>query len=96
MEHTPGPWTVRTGKHIGRSAYYIDPVNARNTRDSLCVAITRKPWPVEEAWANACLIAAAPTLLEAAQAALDAYENGHTMTVDRLHKLQAAIREATQ
>ncbi len=67
-QHTPGPWQVRKAMYIGRPSFYVDPVNERSEHDSVCVAVIREHWPVEESEANARLIAAAPALLELAQA----------------------------
>lgn len=59
MKHTPAPWDIRTQKDA-RATYHL--VNTR---------IETK----EEADANACLIAAAPELLEACKTALECLEN---------------------
>ena len=98
-KHTPGPWKVRNAHYIGRSAYYVDPVNERGPHDSVCVAVIRQGWLVEESEANARLIAAAPALLEGCRVALDALESPearHVYSVIQREKLRAAIAQATE
>ena len=64
MGFTPGPWHVRQARYIGAVSFYVDPSNERTRQDSVCIAVGRKSWPIEEAEANARLIAAAPLMLE--------------------------------
>ena len=65
VKHTPGPW-----KTTPRACNMIDIVHQNNEAGaitkSLCRVQARQSW-VREAEANACLIAAAPDLLEALQ-----------------------------
>lgn len=72
-KHTPGPWEINS--HAGPT----DIAAVEPFRD-IGVAFTNGSSDLAEGIANARLIAASPTLLEAlkeAHAALKAYENAH-------------------
>ena len=67
MEHTPGPW------HIPKDmTYTIRQVNNDNV--TICSAKNSQYVKAGEAQANACLIAAAPDLLEACKRMLRQYK----------------------
>lgn len=68
-QHTPAPWTIESDTHLIRGA-----------DDSLVAKVT--PFDRGEGKANARLIAAAPALLEALDALLDAYGNDVCTCVD--------------
>ena len=79
-EHTPGPWQVQNGINVVGADEYI-------------VARGGYEGPIAHGEANARLIAAAPALLEAAQATVDA-EMLDDLAIARA-QLRAAIKEAT-
>ena len=92
-QHTPGPWKV-TGPNIRSEDGALLFVQA-NHFDSRYLA-DGEPDPVEQA-ANRRLVAAAPTLLAAAQNAITNWDNvvGHTELVEwietTIQSLKAAI-----
>jgi len=91
--HTPGPWEIETAKRfIGDS---------KETYDSLCVTFSSplRAKLICELGAdtlpdnphNACLIAAAPDLLDALQAIVDAFGDQNSLLIDQC---KAALRKA--
>lgn len=81
MKHTPGPWCL-IGLHCWE--YQIGaPGQGEYVGQTTALAVVRN-WdcqpPGEQIYANACLIAAAPELLEACRAAVTAIE---TSSFDR-------------
>ena len=73
-QHTPGPWHIGEGIYNGnifakngRQKFYHDGCSSRQA-----VCTIRHGWKAEEDNANARLIAAAPQMLEALRAALEA------------------------
>jgi hypothetical protein len=83
-KHTPGPWEVIHGTHC---AYKI---SAGNFTFQQSVRIGTHP----SVWnANAYLIAAAPDLLEALQAIVDADERGE-LCHDQIAQAVAALAKA--
>jgi hypothetical protein len=93
-KHTPGPWRV-------------DPDHFRDVQTTdgaieICLAEGGEPYgknlfsvpPIEEAHANARLIAAAPDLLEALKAILEDMDSEHGTDYDYA-KARAAIAKAT-
>lgn len=97
--HTPGPWTRRYGQHVyagasaseaGRLLFTAAPTNG--TREEL-----------DEANANAALIAAAPELLRVMEDLVSMYERGYVAGVsdrtgsaflDSILSARAAITKA--
>ena len=86
-EHTPGPWEV--GKYMGLPTIF-------DTRGNGTVALASvHDMAIEPADANAALMAAAPDLLAACEAALPALERyPHLTNTSRL--VQAAIAKAKE
>lgn len=111
--HTPGPWAVNLSLDK-RERGYVRPVNGRQMTGALrCPAIAQvfsSQTTLEEATANAHLIAAAPSLLTVAKLAHEwicsvtnwednvPYVNGkYNSSVDLLDaQLRKAIKEATK
>lgn len=103
-KHTPGPWIASRGQHSpkskDRSCFWV--VNqADDGREDLmpriCDAIAPEGFDgFQQGEANARLIAAAPELLEACQAAFAELANDPTWHVSflRLDVLRAAIAKA--
>lgn len=99
-QHTPGPWTLGIG---GADRVFATAPNARKR----LVAIAAhqhgdEDYHYAECGANAVLIAAAPDLLEAAQAALRWFDSQPAMQLDWRDRvevsktLRAAIARATE
>lgn len=99
--HTPGPWTVQPRKNN-----YID--ICHNQRDmpgaitlALCRVQSRDSW-IDESFANASLIAAAPELLDAVERLLvmleEPHANEHAQKTEMkrsMSQAKAAIAKAT-
>ncbi len=109
MTHTPGPWQTKDDHTPeGRitiianidGEYFTDSPSPCMTYDTIgtCVDEYGGLLPEEVREANACLIAAAPELLEAAQEIIamwdDEYKQGGL--VESIAKLRAAIIKAIQ
>lgn len=110
--HTPGPWHLETVKTQVGSCHKIGPFPSGSgfvgKQNHACVYSDgngvgdKSPVAIELA-ANARLIAAAPDLLAACQAALAvlpglevrSWPPGHAMKKDAIEKLKAAIEKAT-
>jgi hypothetical protein len=86
-KHTPGPWVVYDDSNDGKTNRME--IAARGKT----VARIYHSVP-EEDWPNACLIAAAPDLLEALVEASVALRIGHN-SLTALEKASAAIAKAT-
>lgn len=66
VQHTPGPW-IGAGPSFGdKLPRYTDEVVTDRAEEDECITICTLPWAFhdEEQEANACLIAAAPDLLD--------------------------------
>ena len=91
MGHTPGPWRTEGADHFGD--HTIDQEGG-----SLAIAaVVSNLREEDEVSANACLIAAAPDLLEAAKAltsALEGYEWQSDMPSSEFHALLNAAMDA--
>ena len=86
-KHTPGPWHIGTHTyHAGRDVY-------GPKGEPVAVADQELTLP-EESAANACLIAAAPCMLDALQAVAD-YWAGGDIPADIYAGMRAAIAKAT-
>ncbi len=92
-KHRPGPWHV--SKYLGEPSGTLQVVHASG---DVQVADCRETWgyrlSVEEAQANARLIAAAPDLLEACKAALAVREKNGMGEVGVSAQLRAVIAKA--
>lgn len=97
MSHTPGPWMR------DRESGFDCDVRAANGRKIASVNVQNQP-KSKEGWAlrkkeneaNACLIAAAPELLEALQSIIDSMDRGHAVIlVPLVANARAAIAKAT-
>lgn len=99
MKHTPGPWEV--------GSCGLDKIKISKSSDSRRIAtIVVKTMTID--WANACLIAAAPKLLEAAKGVVlslkelihYAKETGkwvsQAIAEDNLTAIENAINKATE
>lgn len=104
-KHTPGPWTVETSDHLG--IIWIDDEDGVDVCDLYHTSRSGKCISKQNAEANACLIAAAPELLECARDGwrmcnamiLAAKQAGKPLPVDHyavrdLPKFAAAIAKA--
>lgn len=97
MKHTPGPWCYEKGEWEGSTVYpspYGDPICYTASGD----------WAREEDDANACLISAAPDLLDALIGITEEIEviqehpgefDPFIFPLDLLFKARAAIAKAT-
>ncbi len=85
MTHTPGPWHTVAKVSIADSNDY-----------GICEAATSNKTQ-EERYANACLIAAAPELLEALKSMVGRFGGTATVQLDRnaLKEARDAIEKAT-
>ena len=103
MEHTPGPWRVE-GCQVGKNIVTGKPLLAY-----LDIMTDDNEWVIcriqagigetsnEQAWANARLIAAAPDLLAACEAMLDAwcgYEMLAALDINTQNLVEDAIAKA--
>lgn len=91
-KHTKGPWTCKTeGSWIGQVfAHNVHHVE----RYGICKAFGETP---EEKVANAKLIASAPDMLDALQAAKDWIQfGGEDVRQSTLNQIQAAIQKSTE
>lgn len=98
-QHTPGPWALKYRTPFGGGDKYFDGVVDADGREIRVEGVTLTSGPVAQA--NARLIAAAPELLAALQAALpyikyprdasDAFVMAHGAVLERAH---AAIAKA--
>lgn len=91
--HTPGPWTILNAAHPG--------IEAEEVATSVVVwgddedeAGVHGDTP-EEAFANALLIAAAPDLLEALEAFVEADDKQQAHSPETADRARAAIAKAT-
>jgi hypothetical protein len=85
QQHTPGPWIAHNENinHEGNKAEYE------------IASCTRSPVPTPEAYANACLIAAAPDLLAACKLAMNHFSGWHSGEYDaQKNIIRAAISRA--
>jgi hypothetical protein len=83
MKHTPGPWVAHTR---GSDAF----VRCADGRQFLCGDIIYHPVNI----ANANLIAAAPDLLAACEAAIACLDHATVSMADADEMLHAAVRKA--
>jgi len=114
MKHTPGPWRIATTGNYGniieaqsgRQNYDFDTGYRTVATFQACESTGRYKEEEENRIANGYLIAAAPELLEALQAAIEcgmvpkssAAEGGAARHVKQLHvadQIRAAISKAT-
>lgn len=89
--HTPGPWTHDEGAMDPQTLTTAPEVSARMPDGSvryICRMFGNAPQVIEESQANARLIAAAPELLSACQAAQDGKGDWRAL-------IDAAIAQAT-
>jgi hypothetical protein len=95
MKHTPGPWKVERITATEKKTLIYCRINSITSHWTLGFAGVYKGHTVEETEANARLLAAAPTMLEALQdlTALYAASPGHDPNF--VEKGLAAIRKAT-
>lgn len=82
-KHTPGPWEVQR-------TYTALEIRTAESKPVATLPGYKAPYK-----ATACLIAAAPDLLEAAQDALDALTNEDLDPQDAIDALEQAIAKAT-
>ena len=95
-KHTSAPWTYEITKRPNGEFIGLPSIYSPNRHKHVATLIK-----LEEVEANAQLIAAAPELLEACQAALDglySYRDidGNCSAMSEREKLQNAISKATQ
>jgi hypothetical protein len=102
MKHTPGPWKVERGTEpsdfivMEPTGHTICEPNEPLYADHEQLDSRLRHITFDEALANAHLIAAAPELLEALTAMLDAYDIGQRASNDSaIGKARRAIRKAT-
>ena len=88
---TPGPWMVK--EQQGEIQIWEDRTEGR-VRHTSCVAVANGR-PCDLAKADACLIAAAPDLLDALKLAIRQNSCDMLMTGEELRKCEAAIAKAT-
>ncbi len=96
--HTKGPWKLKHIKLIGAEGYVVEGGTAEDLdRPAIIASCQADDLNMEEVQANARLIAAAPDLLQAAQAALETLERQHDGgDNDACKLLRQAIKEATK
>lgn len=88
MSHTPGPWTVLPdGYRVAKCD-----MQAKTFDSMVCVTAHNSHERTETARANACLIAAAPDLLEACKSI--SKDGWDWLTPEAYDMLQAAIAKA--
>ena len=91
-KHTPGPWHFETALMEKADHLNVWEVNGIGHVAAVSKGITPDP----SGQANACLIASAPDLLEAAQSALQVFVNqGWDDDLLAAGKLKSAIAKAT-
>lgn len=88
--HTPGPW------RLVQHPVNLHVVGGPNDTTVCLVRLSIVPQLNERPMADACLIAAAPDLLAALQAAVELMEQEDFGTITLVPKLRAAIAKATQ
>ena len=96
MSHTPGPWGASGTMVVSpptRTALERIQQDVQFTSKRICLTDNETYMTPEESEANAKLIAAAPTLLAACEAA---YLAVPAVNVETLNQLRAAIAKATQ
>lgn len=89
-KHTPGPWHTRRFDNEANGSHNF----TVRASASLCEVARMSQVDQGVAEANACLIAAAPWLLEAATDAVSAYDDGD-LDGAIIRRLRAAIAKAT-
>ena len=82
--HTPGPWRINPSPPIVKNSVLIDAPRLDGVADRYAVALLRKDF--EDTEANVRLIAAAPEMLEALEAALEVLAY-HYDSAGRYHSL---------
>jgi hypothetical protein len=90
VTHTPGPWIYQYSPYTSQDGREIPAFEVHG--DDVKVCDTNEDRPVTEQEANACLIAAAPDLLEAAEKVIASWERGDLAGAVR--QLDAAIELA--
>lgn len=98
VPHTPGPWTAQP-RYKGERAPFEILANHGADSPALILALSHGGFNVEDANANARLIAAAPDLLAALEALLDTPALAHAMDVfDQVacEEARRAIAKATE
>lgn len=84
--HTPGPWTTnRSVRHPGGSI--------GTTRGAIAV-LTEDRYPADEQTANAHVLAAAPEMLAALRAIVQAYDEGREPFANDVDRAREAIDTA--
>ena len=96
IKHTPGPWKFNGRSQSGKDSFnVIGTVLGGKYKIARCPFINENKLDFAEAETNAQLIAAAPELLEACEAALIELEGYVPITnVETLDKLKVAISKA--
>jgi hypothetical protein len=87
-KHTPGPWAIENTNH-GIRLTYSDGMLRSHVADLFTAALCEEHGNLE---ANARLIAAAPDLLDAVQAIVDAFGDQDSLLIDQC---KAALAKAT-
>jgi hypothetical protein len=90
VTHTPGPWTYQYSPYTAQDEHEIPAFEVHGNDVKVCD--TNEDRPAAEQEANACLIAAAPDLLEAAEKVIASWERGDLAGAVR--QLDAAIELA--
>lgn len=93
MKHTPGPWKVFGKSSHGCHVEALADVAWCGTNSYHHINGDSQVIDANEAYANACLIAAAPELLEALRVLLEAVE-GKRVTQGDCNQARAAIAKA--
>ena len=89
--HTPGPWTHgKQCANIGNNHFYVVGPPSRPAVANVWIS----PGHLDEADADARLIAVAPDLLEACKMFVDACENAPSKTAAAVRMARAAIAKA--
>lgn len=98
MSHTPGPWRANWIRPDHSRGHTFDPTCAilADTAEYGTVRVADIPDPLTpEEEANACLVAAAPDLLDACEVALDALRDlTDHYTSGTIQRLEAVIAQA--
>ena len=93
-KHTPGPWTRDCGNWVYRGADFM---SVRGSHFITCEVGDVSGVPHEEAFANACLIAAAPDLLAALEELLcRATDSEEERTAPWFRNAEEAIAKAKE